>query len=359
MQTVRWCRAVLKETVTTAPDGHPFRIATLRNHRGMVVTVMDWGATLLSCRVPMHDGSTRECLLGCPGPESWIRQDAFLGASIGRYANRIAYSRFTLDGQSIVLQPSQGEHQLHGGPEGFDKRRWIIMQQNESEVHYAFNSHDGDQGFPGELHTTVQYRLTKENGLTIAYYARVNKPCPVNLTSHAYFNLDGKQSDVRNYRLQLFASRWDAQGIPTRDLEEVAGTGFDFRHPKTIVQDFMCDDAQKATHGYNHAFLLDAPNHLEHPVAPLWSADGALQMSVFTTAPALQFYTGNFLDGTPARKQGEYLAWQGLALESGFLPDSPNHPEWPQPNVILRPSDTYRSVTEYRFTPLLCSKPSS
>ncbi|NBC98684.1 galactose-1-epimerase [Atlantibacter hermannii] len=344
---------MLRETTALAPDGLPYRLTTLRNSAGMVVTLMDWGATLLSARVPMSDGTVRETLLGCPSPEAWQDQTAFLGASIGRYANRIAKSTFTLDGETYTLTPSQGENQLHGGPEGFDKRRWLIERKNESEVVYTLTSPDGDQGFPGEARAWAHYTLTQDNQLVIEYRATVDKPCPVNLTNHAYFNLDGAQGDVRNHRLQLFADAYlpvDSMGIPTRGLTKVALTSFDFRQPKVIAQEFMSDADQQQVKGYDHAFLLQAKGDLSQPAAHLWSSDEKLQMTVFTTAPALQFYSGNFLEGTPAREQGNYSAWQGLALESEFLPDSPNHPEWPQPDCVLRPGEEYRSVTIYQFS---------
>ncbi|WP_024552447.1 galactose-1-epimerase [Franconibacter helveticus 513] len=346
---------MLKETPQLAPDGQPYRLSTLRNSAGMVVTLMDWGATLLSARVPMNDGTVRETLLGCASPEIYPQQDAFLGASIGRYANRIANATFQLDGQSVSLLPSQGENQLHGGPEGFDKRRWRIVRQNEHEVLYSLDSADGDQGFPGELRATAHFRLTDENALCIEYRARVNKPCPVNLTNHAYFNLDGAQDDVREHRLQLFADHYlpvDAQGIPRSGLKAVDGTSFDFRQPKKIAADFLADEDQQLVKGYDHAFLLQAQGDASQPAAQVWSSDDKLQMSVYTTAPALQVYTGNFLTGVPAREQGNYQPYQGLALESEFLPDSPNHPEWPQPSCILQPGEDYLSVTEYHFLPL-------
>lgn len=343
---------MLRETTALAPDGLPYRLTTLRNNAGMVVCLMDWGATLLSARVPMPDGTVRETLLGCPSPEEWQNQTAFLGASIGRYANRIAKSTFMLDGETVSLTPSQGENQLHGGPEGFDKRRWLIERQNESEVVYTLTSPDGDQGFPGEARAWAHYTLTEDNQLVIEYRATVDKPCPVNLTNHAYFNLDGSQGDVRNHRLQLFADAYlpvDNLGIPSRDLTKVALTSFDFRQPKIIAQEFMSDADQQQVKGYDHAFLLQAKGDLTKPAAHLWSSDEKLQMTVYTTAPALQFYSGNFLEGTPAREQGHYSALQGLALESEFLPDSPNHPEWPQPDCVLRPGQEYRSVTIYHF----------
>ena len=271
---------------------------------------------------------------------------------MGRYANRIAKSRFELDGVPYALLPSQGENQLHGGPDGFDKRRWRIIKQNDGEALLSLDSPDGDQGYPGNCAATVHYRLTDDNRIAIEYRATVDKPCPVNLTNHAYFNLDGDCSDVRNHRLQLLAQAYlpvDEMGIPHEGLKAVAGTSFDFRTTKAIAQDFLADDDQRKVNGYDHAFLLDAEGDVSQPAAHLWSADEKLQMTVYTTAPALQFYSGNFLEGTPAREDGEYRAWQGLALESEFLPDSPNHAEWPQPDCILRPGEEYVSVTEYHF----------
>lgn len=345
---------MLNETTGAAPDGLPFRLITLRNDAGMVVTLMDWGATLLSARVPLNDGSVREALLGCATPEHYIEQTAYLGASIGRYANRIAKSRFTLNGQTWTLTPSQGENQLHGGKEGFDKRRWRIERQNDSEALLSLTSQDGDQGFPGNLNASVLYRLGEDNRLAIEYCATTDKPCPVNLTNHAYFNLDGEQSDVRNHTLQLLADDYlpvDAMGIPTGGLKSVAQTSFDFRQPKTVAADFLSEEDQRVVNGYDHAFLLQAQGDISKPAAQVWSADKKLQMAVYTTAPALQFYSGNFLEGTPARGNATYGAWQGLALESELLPDSPNRPDFPQPDCVLQPGDEYVSLTEYHFIP--------
>lgn len=345
---------MLNDTPQQAPDGHPWRLSQLRNGNGMVVMLMDWGATLLSCRIPLTDGSVRETLLGCASLQDWHRQNAYLGASVGRYANRIANSRFMVDGQRINLTSNQGINQHHGGPEGFDKRRWRILNQSTSEVLYALDSPDGDQGFPGDCQATAHYQLQADNRLVITFRARVSKPCPINMTNHAYFNLDGRQTDVRNHRLQLFAECYlpvDKSGIPCAPPRKVADTGFDFREPKTIVQDFLGDSDQQKTGGYDHGFLLNACGDKTYPAARLWASDHRLAMTVYTSAPALQFYSGNFLEGTPAREHGEYLAYQGLALESGFLPDSPNHPEWPQPGCIVRPEQGYLSVTEYHFSP--------
>lgn len=333
-----------------APDGQPWRITTLRNAGGMVVTFMDWGATWLSARVPMNDGSVREALLGCATPSDYLSQTAYLGATVGRYANRIARSAISRDGKTFQLAANQGAHQLHGGPEGFDRRRWQIVRQAAQEVEYRLVSPSGDQGYPGTLLVSLTYRLEDDNTLSIAYQATVDEACPVNLTNHAYFNLDAVHGDARQHSLQLNADRYlpvDNEGIPNADLKAVAGTSFDFRQAKTVAQDFLSDDDQRAVKGYDHAFLL---NDGEQPAAELWSADGKLKLTVFTTAPALQFYSGNYLDGTPAREQGVYTAFQGIALESEFLPDSPNHPEWPQADCWLTPGESFQCVTRYRLT---------
>ncbi|WP_158784697.1 galactose-1-epimerase [Pantoea sp. BAV 3049] len=335
-----------------APDGLPWHITTLRNAGGMVVTIMDWGATWLSARVPMRDGTMREALLGCPTPSDYLHQSAYLGATVGRYANRIANSTISADGKTYQLAANQGAHQLHGGPEGFNNRRWQIVRQAEQEVEYKLDSVDGDQGYPGNLLVTLLYRLEDDNTLSISYQATVDQACPVNLTNHAYFNLDADHDDARHHRLQLNAGHYlpvSSEGIPNADLKEVAGTSFDFRQPKTVAQDFLQDEDQRAVKGYDHAFLLNSTDG-EQPAAELWSADGRLKLSVFTSAPALQFYTGNYLEGTPAREQGVYTAFQGIALESEFLPDSPNHPEWPQPDCWLQPGESYQSFTRYRLT---------
>lgn len=343
---------MLTEPTSHAPDGQPWHITTLRNAGGMVATFMSWGATWLSARVPMKDGTVREALLGCATPADYLQQSAYLGATVGRYANRIANSTFSGEGKTWQVAANQGPHQLHGGPEGFSSRRWQIVRQAEHEVEYQLDSPDGDQGYPGNLLVTLLYRLEDDNTLTIQYHATTDKACPVNLTNHAYFNLDAQHGDARDHKLQLNADRYlpvDSEGIPNADLKTVAGTSFDFCQPKTVAADFLQDDDQRAVKGYDHAFLLNTQDESQ-TAAELWSADGQLKLSVFTSAPALQFYSGNYLQGTPAREQGVYNAFQGIALESEFLPDSPNHPEWPQPDCWLKPGESYQSITRYRLT---------
>ncbi|WP_067702450.1 galactose-1-epimerase [Erwinia sp. ErVv1] len=343
---------MLTEPHSHAPDGQPWRITHLRNAGGMVTTFMDWGATWLSARVPMKDGSVREALLGCATPSDYLSQTAYLGATVGRYANRIANATLHAGGRTVQLAANQGAHQLHGGPDGFHNRRWQIVRQAEQEVEYRLDSPAGDQGYPGRLLASLVYRLEDDNTLTISYHATVDAPCPVNLTNHAYFNLDAYHGDAREHRLQVSADRYlpvSSEGIPNANLKPVAHTSFDFRQAKTLAQDFMQDEDQRAVKGYDHAFLLNARDAAT-PAAQLCSADGQLMLSVFTSAPALQVYSGNYLAGTPAREQGVYAAHQGIALESEFLPDSPNHPEWPQPDCWIKPGESFQSVTRYRLT---------
>lgn len=333
-----------------APDGQPWHITVLRNRNGMVATFMDWGATWLSARVPMQDGKVREALLGCATPSDYLEQTAYLGATVGRYANRIANAR--LEQENIQLVANQGPHQLHGGPEGFDRRRWQIIRQSDSEVHYRLDSPDSDQGYPGNLLVDLWYRLDDENRLSIHYQATVDRPCPVNLTNHAYFNLDAEHGDARQHHLQLHAAHYlpvDESGIPDGGLQPVADSSFDFRDGKIIATDFLQDEHQRRVKGYDHAFLLDSAGDVSQTAALLTSADGKLQLRVHTSAPALQFYSGNYLAGTPAREQGQYDAHQGIALESEFLPDSPNHADWPQPDCWLQPGQQYQAETVYQL----------
>lgn len=345
---------MLNDLNVLAPDGQPFILTTLHNPRGMTVTLMDWGATWLSAQLPVDSHQHREVLLGCATPAHYPQQNAYLGATVGRYANRIANASLAIAGKSHDLVANQGEHQLHGGPEGFHARRWQCIHQDAQQVVYQLHSADGDQGFPGNLAVSVSYRLTDDHRLEISYQAQTDRPCPVNLTNHAYFNLDGAGQDARMQKLQLFADRYlpvDEEGIPCSPLTDVSGSGMDFRQPKSIMQDLLRDRDQQRVKGYDHAYLLHRRCHtMENPAAHLWSADGLVKMSVFTDAPALQLYSGNFLGGVPARDGGHYNSYAGIALESEFLPDSPHHPEWPQPDCWLQPGQTYRSTTHYQFS---------
>lgn len=343
---------MLSSQLHTAPDGKPFTIVTLNNSQGMQVQVMDWGATWLSCRFPVEE-TVREVLLGCAQPQDYLNQQAYLGATVGRYANRIAGAQIEQQNGPINLTPNQGTHQLHGGPDSFDQRRWDIIYQTIKSVTFRLISPNGDNGYPGNLQVDVTYTLTDTNKVDIRYQATVDRGCPVNMTNHAYFNLDGVNHDSREHRLYINSDTFlpvDSEGIPNADLTPVADLSMDFRQPKTLSQDFLQDKFQQQVSGYDHAYLLSEEcRNGDKAAALLWSSDNKVKMSVFTTKPALQLYSGNFLSGTPSRDGGSYGNYAGIALESEFLPDSPNHPEWPQPSCWLTPGETYRSLTVYQF----------
>ena len=335
-----------------APDGKPLNVLNLAKD-GLKLDLMDWGASWLSCRVPMKDGAEREVLLGCADFEGWFAQKSFLNTTVGRYANRIGKARVQRDGKTWELVPNDGENQLHGGFTSFSLRRWDILDSSAEHVCFGITSPDGDQGFPGNLKVKLIYRLMPGLKISMACEAEVDAASPVGLTNHAYFNLDGLKGDIREHRLMLAASRYtpvDEGMIPVSSLAELAGTSFDFREARAIGSRFMEDEQQAIAKGYDHAFLLDSPV-MEALAAELVSGDGRLAMQMFTDSPAMQFYSGNHLAGTPSREGGLYVAHEGVCLEPGFLPDSPNHPEWPQPDCWLQPGEIYRQNAIWAFLP--------
>lgn len=326
-----------------APDGLPFHIYTLENENGMRVQMMDWGATWLSCQVPVN-GNLREVLLGCQ-PDDYPKQTAYLGASIGRYANRIAHAA------KLGLSPNQGEHQLHGGALGWDKVRWKLKDFSEHSLCLCHFSPHGDQGFAGEVNVTVTYTLEQDNSLVVTYSAHNQQDTPLNLTNHAYFNLQDSEKgcDVRQHFLQLNADQFlpvDAQGIPNRPLKSVQGTGFDFRAEKPIQRDFLQEE-QQLTKGYDHSFLLNQDHH--KPCAILTAPDRTLRLEISTSQAALQVYTGNYLAGVPTRNGGQYSDYSGIALETQALPDTPNHPEWWQYGGMAKANGHYEHWTRFKF----------
>ncbi|KXF81555.1 galactose-1-epimerase [Enterovibrio coralii] len=340
-------------TAQAAFDGQPANLVTLQNVNGMRVVLMDIGATWLSCQVPLKDG-VREVLLGVNTMADFIAHQSFMGVTVGRYANRIAKGCFSVDGNDYHVSTNQAGNTLHGGEEGFDKRRWSIESQSANTVTFSLVSEDGDQGFPGKVNATVTYSITDDNQVAIGYKATTDTTTPVNLTNHAYFNLMGAESgtDCREHRLMIAADRYlptNEVGIPHGELVSVEGTGFDFREAKLVSQDFMSDEDQVPAKGYDHSYLFDAERDTQHPVAVVTSPDACITLSVFTDKPAMQLYTGNWLAGTPNRSGGEYSDYAGLALETQYLPDSPNHPEWEQPSCFLKPGEEYRFQTVYQF----------
>ncbi|MGC6407662.1 galactose-1-epimerase [Bisgaard Taxon 45] len=339
-----------KSTQGIAPDGQSFQLFTLSNATGMSIQLMDWGATWLSCKVPVQH-QLREVLLGCQ-LEDYPKQQVYLGATVGRYANRIANGQFQLNGQTIQLSVNHGAHQLHGGKTGFDCQRWQLEKCGDDFVCFSLFSPDGDQGFPGNLTTRVTYSLTEENCVEIQFEAECDQATPLNLTNHAYFNLNNAElgEDIRAHYLQINADQYlpvNQEGIPCSGLKLVQGTSFDFRDMKSIEKDFLQDE-QILVKGYDHAFLLNQDK--ENISAILSAADSSLRLQVSTSQPALQVYTGNFLAGTLNRFGSCYQDYMGIALETQALPDTPNHPEWWTLGGMSQAGETYRHWTRFHFS---------
>jgi aldose 1-epimerase len=339
------------------------RCLTLRDASGLSLDLMDRGATWYSCRVPVRgEDGPREVLLGGASPALHCANTAYLGATVGRYANRIAGSRIERDGQVWPLVPQAGSaHQLHGGPEGFDRRRWAVIEHGPDHARFALVSPDGDQGFPGELHAEVSVHLPGDGVIEQTFQATTSAPTPVCLTNHAYFNLDGDAGDIRRHALRVPAGRYlpvDEALIPLGPLAPVAGTRFDFRTLRLIGAGDA--DAGAGAGAYDHAFLLDGlaeaareaddvrPIALQ-PAAELRSGDGRLCLAIDTSMAALQVYTGAFLGSQNGRDGRPMNAHAGIALEPQCLPDSPHHPEWPQPSCWLQPGQVWRQRIRYQF----------
>lgn len=314
---------------------------------GLQIKVLALGATWASCRLPLADGAERELLLGHACESDYLQQTSYIGATIGRYANRIAQGRLTWQGRPIQLERAPGAaHHLHGGPEGFDRRRWRLIEHRPDALRLALHSPDGDQGYPGALDCELSYRMLAGHTVELRFCAQVTQPCPVGLTSHPYFNLDGG-GDARSQQLAIAADRYlpvDVEGIPLGPPCAVGGSAYDFRAPRPIA------DGQPLA-VYDHAFLLDADcAALQRPAARLQSADRCVRLEIFTTLPALQLYTGQHLAQGTRDCSRNWPDCSGIALEPQFLPDSPNHPEWPQPSCWLLPGQLYDQRIVYRFT---------
>ncbi|HEY0000625.1 MAG TPA: aldose epimerase family protein [Actinoplanes sp.] len=330
---------------------------TLANGRGMRAAVVTYGGILQSLEVPDRHGTAANVVLGFEGLEGYLAHPGpYFGALIGRFGNRIAKGRFTLDGTTYQLPTNDGPNCLHGGATGFDRRVWgaaPVREDGDVGLELQLVSPDGDQGFPGTLQVTVRYLLTADNALRIDYEAVTDAPTVVNLTNHSYLNLSGEGGgDVYGHRLRLAASRFtpvDAELIPTGELAPVAGTPLDFRQP-VAIGDHIRDDHPQLRHagGYDHNWVLDRPGPGLAPAAHVTEPVSGRTLEVLTTEPGVQFYSGNFLDGTFAGTSGRlYRQGDGLALETQHFPDSPNHADFP--SAVLRPGSAYRSTTVFRF----------
>lgn len=345
----------LEQGMASTPsfDGQLAKLVHLTNSNGMSASFMDIGATWLSCSMPVN-GEAREVLLRSPNMAEHMEQSAYFGSIVGRFANRIAKGQFELEGKRYQLGVNNGENSLHGGLEGFDKKRWSIVEQSAQKVVFTLHTKDGDQGYPGNLGIKVTYSLTDDNQVSISYEANTDKTCPVNLTNHAYFNLagEGANSKSLDHVLQLNSGHYlptDQGLIPTGEIKLVEGTSFDFSQAKLIGRDFLTESDQKMAGGYDHAFVFQQEvTDGDSTAAILISPNNDLTMRVKTTKPAVQFYSGNFLAGTPGKSKC-YELYDGLALETQYLPDGPNKPEWGSKRGVLNPEETYRHQTIYQF----------
>ncbi len=334
-------------------DGTAVALFTLSNGKGMEASITTWGGALVSLKTPDRTGKMGDVVLSYDNAAEYEKGKAYFGALIGRYGNRIGHAQFTLDGKTYHLAKNDGDNSLHGGTRGFDKHVWTARELPGGALELQLVSKDGDQGYPGTLTATVTYTLTDNNVLRIRYQATTDKPTVVNLTNHSYFNLKG-DGDILGHLVMLNADKYtpvDSGLIPTGELKPVDGTPFDFRRPRTPGERINQPDEQlKLGHGYDHNWVLNREGpglslaaRIEEP-----GVSGRV-MEIYTDQPGIQFYTGNFLDGTEKGKGGKvYQHRAGFCFETQHFPDSPNKPSFP--STALRPGQKYDTTTEFRFS---------
>ena len=342
----------------TTPDGTSISLYTLTNKNGMELAITNYGGAVVSLKVPDRKGTLADVVLGYDTLEGYIEDKSYFGALIGRYGNRIAHGKFTLDGVTYTLAKNNGENSLHGGAKGFNKAVWTAKDVSNSAgpaLQLDYLSKDGEEGYPGNLSVRVTYSLTPHNEVRIEYSATTDKDTVLNLTNHSYFNLGGPGGgDILRDQLMLKADRFtpvDAGLIPTGELRNVAGTPFDFRTPTVIGSRIDQNDEQlKLAKGYDHNWVLSAEPRQEPALAArVHDPTNGRVLEVWTTEPGIQFYTGNFLDGTARGKGGQlYAQHAGLCLETQHFPDSPNHPAFP--STVLKPGQQFHSTTIWKFS---------
>jgi aldose 1-epimerase len=338
------------------PEGDSVELFTLTNRNGVELRAMTFGAIIVSIRTPDGDGRLDDIVLGYDSLGDYLRSSPYFGAVVGRYGNRIARGRFTLDGVEYRLATNNGPNHLHGGDKGFDKVVWRaepFRDDSGSGVAFSYTSQGGEEGYPGRLDVRVTYRLSDRNELILDYRATTDRPTVVNLTQHSYFNLAGAGGgDILGHELWIDADRYtpvDSTLIPTGELAPVAGTPFDFTSPTAIGARIGRSDAQlRYGGGYDHNFVLNPTRAGSEVKVRLIDRPTRRTLEIATTEPGLQFYSGNFLDGTLTGKGGRvYRHRYGLTLETQHFPDSPNQPGFP--STVLRPGEEYRSRTVLTF----------
>jgi aldose 1-epimerase len=348
---------VSKRSGGPLPDGAAVEIYTLKNQK-FEVQIMNYGGEVLSIKVPDRSGKIADVVLGFDAPAGYYENNhsksaSFFGPIVGRYANRIAHAKFSLDGKEYTLTKNNGDNTLHGGPGGFHNRMWTGKIIPDG-VELKYLSKDGEEGYPGDLSVTVRYTLSGDD-LKIEYSATTDKPTVLNLTNHSYFNLSGQgNGTILAEELKLNASRFtpvDSGLIPTGELEPVVGTPFDFMKPHAVGERINANDEQLhlGHDGYDHNFVIDGGGKGLTETAEVYDPASGRVLQVLTTEPGVQFYTSNFLDGSIQGKGGvAYPRNAALCLETQHFPDSPNHPAFP--TTVLRPGEKFHSITIYRFT---------
>lgn len=347
-----------KKPFGKTPDGQPVDLYVLTNKNGVEAAITNYGGAVVSLKVPDRNGKFADVVLGYDSLDGYVNDKSYFGAIVGRYGNRIGHAQFSLDGKTYTLAKNNGENSLHGGIKGFNKAVWAAKElpaKNGQSLELTYPSKDGEEGFPGNLHVRVVYTLTDSNELKIEYSATTDKKTVVNLTNHTYFNLAGPGSgDILGHQLVIEADKFtpvDASLIPTGEFRDVQGTPLDFRKATAIGARIDQDDEQlKLGHGYDHNFVLrraaGAPISL---AARVVEPNTGRVLEVWTTEPGVQFYTGNFLDGTARGKGGlTYARRSAFCLETQHFPDSPNQPKFP--SVVLNPGEKYSTTTTYKFT---------
>lgn len=344
-----------KSDFETEVNGKQTHFFTLTNSAGMEVCISNYGGRIISIMVPDKNGTMQEVTLGFDSIDDYINIDNNFGATIGRYGNRIADGKITVDGVTYNLPQNNGNHTLHGGDEGFDTKVFDAVQPNDKSVELTYLSEDGEAGFPGNLSTKVTMTLTEDNAIDIQYEATTDKKTVVNLTNHTYFNLTGNpENTILDHELMIDADGFtpiDDTSMTTGEIATVEGTDMDFRTPTLVGEriDNFDYEQLKNGNGYDHNWVLNNPGNISTPAATVYSSDTGIELKVFTTEPGLQVYTGNFLDGTATGREGIiYKKRTAICLESQKYPDTPNKPDWP--SALLNPGETYTSRCIYQFS---------
>lgn len=347
---------VQEQSFGQTPDEHKVKLYTLTNSNGLKAGIMTYGAILVSLEVPDRNGKLEDITLGYDDLSGYIKNNPYFGAIVGRYGNRIAKGRFSLDGTTYQLATNNEENHLHGGVKGFDKVVWNAQsfEQNDAVgVKLTYLSKDGEEGYPGNLECSAIYTLTNNDELKVSYEAQTDKATPVNLTHHSYFNLAGQgKGDILSHEMMINADRFtpiDKGLIPTGQLQTVKTTPMDFTKPYTIGARINQDYEQlKYGLGYDHNWVLNKKGQDLTLAARAYEPTSGRVLEIYTTEPAIQFYSGNFLDGSITGKQGRvYKKRYGFCLETQHFPDSPNKPQFP--STILRPGQKYTHLTVHKF----------